>query len=102
MLTPSASKQSAVPQSEEAALLPCFETLTPADATTIAAVVEMLKLLAPSPPVPTISIVSMPVSQGVACSRIAAAQPAISSVVSAFVLLVESAARKAAFCVCVV
>ena len=62
----------------------------------------MLKLLEPSPPVPTISKMSMPVSHFSAWSRIAAAQPAISSVVSAVVLLVESAARKAAFCVALV
>ena len=62
----------------------------------------MLKLFAPSPPVPTISKTSMPVSHFKAWSRIAAAQPAISSVVSAVVLLVDSAARNAAFCVAVV
>lgn len=62
----------------------------------------MLKLWALSPPVPTISKISMPVSTLVAWSRMAAAQPAISSVVSALALLVESAARKAAFWVGVV
>ena len=64
--------------------------------------VEMLKLCAPSPPVPTISTISMPVSTFVAWSRMAAAQPAISSIVSALVLLVERAAKKAAFWVAVV
>ena len=44
----------------------------------------------------------MPASTLVACARIAAAQPAISSVVSARALLVDKAARKAAFCVVVV
>ena len=39
---------------------------------------------------------------GVACSLIASAQPEISLIVSARVLFVESAARKAAFCVGVV
>ena len=62
----------------------------------------MLKLCAPSPPVPTISKISMPVSTFVAWSRMAAAQPAISSIVSALVLLVERAAKKAAFWVAVV
>ena len=102
MFTPSASRQSAVPQSEDAALLPCFATFIPPAAATSAEVVEMLKLCALSPPVPTISNISMPVSTFVALSRIAAAQPAISSVVSAFALFVERAARNAAFWVGVV
>ena len=92
----------AVPLREEAARLPCLATLTPPAAATRAAVVEMLKLCAPSPPVPTISTISMPVSTFVAWSRMAAAQPAISSIVSALVLLVERAAKKAAFWVAVV
>lgn len=62
----------------------------------------MLKLPALSPPVPTISSRSMPVSTRVAWSRMAAAQPAISSMVSARALLVDSAARNAAFWVAVV
>ena len=58
----------------------------------------MLKVLERSPPVPTISSVSTPgCSTGVASSRMAAAQPEISSIVSALVDLVESAARNAAF-----
>lgn len=69
---------------------------------TIAAVDEMLKVLAPSPPVPTISRVSWWGFTGMAWERMAAAQPTISSMVSAFVLLVERAARNAAFCVGVV
>ena len=102
MLTPSASRQSAVPQSEEAARLPCLAIFTPAAAQTMAVVVEILKLWAPSPPVPTISSRSRLCVSRVALSRIAAAQPVISSMVSAFVLLVDSAARKAAFWVGVV
>ena len=43
ILTPSASWQSAVPELEDAARLPCLATLTPADAITKAEVVEMLK-----------------------------------------------------------
>ena len=57
----------------------------------------------PSPPVPTISRVSSPPrSRGRAWSRMARAQPEISSMVSARVLLVDRAARKAAFWVGVV
>ena len=44
MFTPRASRQSAVPEREDAARFPCFATFTPADAITMAAVVEMLKL----------------------------------------------------------
>ena len=75
----------------------------PEAAITNAAVVEILKECAPSPPVPTISSTSMPSCvTAVACSRIAAAQPDISSMVSAFVLLVDRDARNAAFWVGVV
>ena len=89
--------------SEDAARFPCLATLrTPDDAITNAEVVEMLKLWALSPPVPTISRRSRSFSKRVAASRIAAAQPVISSMVSAFVLFVERAARNAAFCVGVV
>ena len=102
MLTPSASRQSAVPHWDEAARLPCLATFMPPAAATRAEVVEILKLWALSPPVPTISKMSMPVSTFVAWSRMAAAQPAISSVVSARALLVERAARNAAFWVGVV
>ena len=42
-------------------------------------------------------VVSMPASTLVAWSRMAVAQPEMSSIVSALVLLVESAARNAAF-----
>ena len=83
--------------------MPCFATLIPAAAITIALVVEILKVEDLSPPVPTISSTSMPgCGTGVACSRMACAQPEISSIVSAFVDLVDNAARKAAFCVGVV
>ena len=64
----------AVPQWEEAARLPCFATFIPPEAATRAAVVEILKLWALSPPVPTISNSSISVFTGMACSRIAAAQ----------------------------
>ena len=98
MFAPKASRQSAVPDFEDAARLPCFATLMPAEAATKADVVEMLKLPALSPPVPTISRTSMPcLSTFSACSRIAAAQPVISSIVSNLALFVDNAARKAAF-----
>ena len=102
IFTPSASRQSAVPQRDDAARFPCFATLMPDDAMTIAEVVEMLKLCALSPPVPTISSRSSSFSNLVAASRIAAAQPAISSMVSALVDFVDRAARNAAFCVALV
>ena len=93
MLMPSASRQSAAPDFDEAARLPCFATLMPAAAMRNAAVVEMLMLPAWSPPVPTISRTSISCSTLSAWSRMAAAEPEISSMVSAFALFVESAAR---------
>ncbi|BBX25172.1 hypothetical protein GCM10009632_21820 [Mycolicibacterium alvei] len=56
--TPSASRVSAPPDSEDAARLPCLITGTPQAATTMAAIVDKLTVLAPSPPVPTMSTVS--------------------------------------------
>ena len=53
---PSASSTSADPAREVIARLPCLATGTPAAATTSAAVVEMLNVPLPSPPVPTTSI----------------------------------------------
>ena len=44
ILTPRASRQSAVPHLLEAARLPCFATGTPAAEVTIEAAVEMLKV----------------------------------------------------------
>ena len=103
MFTPKASRQSVAPLWDEAARLPCLAILMPPAQATKAEVVEMLKLWALSPPVPTISIKSMPPASTLrACSRMAAAQPVISSMVSALVLLVERAAKKAAFWVAVV
>ena len=54
-LTPAASRTSALPERLETERLPCLATLPPAAATTKAAVVEMLKVAAPSPPVPQVS-----------------------------------------------
>ena len=51
IFTPNASRQSAVPQSDDAARFPCLATFMPADAVMMAVVVEILKLPALSPPV---------------------------------------------------
>ncbi|GAT16911.1 anthranilate phosphoribosyltransferase domain protein [Mycolicibacterium thermoresistibile] len=53
---------SAPPDSDDAARLPCLTTGTPHAATTIAAIVDRLTVLCPSPPVPTMSTVSVPIS----------------------------------------
>ena len=84
---PSSSSTSAEPQAELAARFPCFATAAPAAAATSAAAVEMLKVRAPSPPVPTTS--TSGVRDGVTrttCSDIASAKPVISSAVSPFAL----------------
>lgn len=52
-LTPSASSKSAEPDMLDTLLLPCFAIFKPHAAPRIAAVVDMLIVLAPSPPVPT-------------------------------------------------
>ena len=80
--TPRASSTSAEPAFEVIARLPCFATGTPAPATTSAAVVEMLSVPLPSPPVPTTSIAPAGASTRDTRSRIAAANPASSSIVS--------------------
>ena len=53
---------SAPPLRDEAARLPCLTTGTPAAATTMAAMVERFTVLEPSPPVPTTSTVSVPMT----------------------------------------
>ncbi|BBY01374.1 hypothetical protein MSEO_18730 [Mycobacterium seoulense] len=58
MRTPSASSVSAPPANDDVARLPCLTTGTPAAATTIAAMVDRLTVLMPSPPVPTMSTAS--------------------------------------------
>ena len=55
MFTPSASITSALPDLDETARLPCFATRAPAAAQTNVAALEMLKVCAASPPVPTTS-----------------------------------------------
>src|SRR5688572_6073614 len=54
--SPTCSKKSALPQTPDTDLLPCFATLAPAADATIAAAVLMLKDLIESPPVPQVSI----------------------------------------------
>jgi hypothetical protein len=54
-ITPRASRTSAEPVLLLMARLPCFATLRPAPATMNAAVVEMLNVPRPSPPVPHVS-----------------------------------------------
>ena len=53
---------SAPPLFDDAARLPCLTTGTPAAATTTAAMVDKLTVLARSPPVPTTSTVSVPIT----------------------------------------
>ena len=64
---PNASSKSADPLLEDAALLPCFITLAPAAVVTIAALVEILMVLKPSPPVPTTSTARSGTFISVAC-----------------------------------
>ena len=62
--------------------MPCLTTFAPVPATTMADMVEMLTVLAPSPPVPTMSTVGPGTSITLACSYIVRTRPAISSTVS--------------------
>src|SRR5689334_20364029 len=83
---PKCSSRSAVPVVEDADRLPCFTTVTPAAAVTIAAIVEMLTVLARSPPVPTTSTALLRTFSGsstsVALASIASTRPASSPGVS--------------------
>ena len=54
-LTPNASSTSALPDLLLTLRLPCLAILAPAAAATNIAAVEILKVCAPSPPVPTTS-----------------------------------------------
>ena len=99
VLTPSASRTSALPDFEEAARAPCFATGNPAPAMTNAAAVETLNRLAALEPVPAVSMKrSCRECRGVARSRIASAMPASSSTVSPLAVKAMSAA---AICVSV-
>ena len=94
--TPSAASTSAEPAREDTARLPCFATVTPAPATMNAAVVEMLNVCRPSPPVPQVSTnTSRSTRMRSTRARITSAAPAISSTVSPFI---RSAARNAPTC----
>jgi hypothetical protein len=86
-VTPQAVRRSALPLREETLRFPCLATVTPAPATTSAAAVEMLKVPAPSPPVPQVSSTTRPggVRTGVARRRITVAAAAISAGVSPFI-----------------
>ena len=93
ILTPSASRTSALPQRLLIARLPCLATLSPAPAAIRAAAVEILVLPDLSPPMPQVSITGGVVLTGMALSRITLASPAISSTVSP---LTRSAVTRAA------
>jgi hypothetical protein len=80
------SSTSALPHLEETLRLPCLATVTPQPATTKAVVVEMLKVLSPSPPVPQVSTTGMVAAwMRWAFLRMARAAPANSSNVSPLV-----------------
>ena len=75
--------------------MPCLATLSPAPEATKAAVVEILKVFRPSPPVPTMSNNGPDDFTGMALARITEAIPAISSGDSPLML---SAVKKAPIC----
>ena len=79
---PNASRQSAAPHLDDAARLPCLTIFTPAAAATTEPIVDRFTVAAPSPPVPTISVVSPETASGTACDTIASAAPRTSSAVS--------------------
>ena len=94
--TPSVSSTSADPDLEETDRLPCLATVAPAPAATREAVVEMLKVLAPSPPVPQRSMAcGSSHSTSMAKSRIVLVKPTSSSRVSS---RVRRPMRNAAMC----
>ena len=86
MLAPSASSTSALPDFDDTERPPCLATRAPAAAATNIDAVEMLKVCAASPPVPTMSSSGGPggTSTLVANSRITCAAAAISPTVSFF------------------
>ena len=81
---PNSSITSAAPHLLDTLRLPCFATGMPAAEITKPAVVEILNVLAPSPPVPTISSTSFLCRTAPAFSRITSAKAVISSTVSPF------------------
>jgi hypothetical protein len=66
----------------EAERLPCFKTGTPAAAVTIEAMLEMFTVPSKSPPVPTMSTASEPVSSFKALLNMASTNPDSSSTLS--------------------
>ena len=106
---PSLSSTSALPHRLEAALFPCFATMTPQAAMTKATVVEILKVFVPLPPVPQVSMIvsasifmssvsmsrAVPMRIFIDFSLITFAAPVISSTVSPFIL---SAVTNAPIC----
>src|SRR5689334_21558375 len=94
--TPSASSTSAAPHADDAARLPCLATRAPAEAATMAPIVEMFTVRAPSPPVPTRSTSGPGMLSGVARASITSASPPSSPTVSPFI---RSATPNPAICV---
>lgn len=86
MLTPRESSTSALPDEDETLRPPCLATRAPAAAATNIEAVEILKVCAPSPPVPTMSsrLVVSAMGTLVENSRITCAAAAISPMVSFF------------------
>ncbi len=85
IFTPSAFITSALPHLLDTPLLPCFATLNPAPLATKALTVDILNVLAPSPPVPQVStVLPLAISIFTDFSRITIAAPVISSTVSPF------------------
>ncbi len=93
--TPSPSSRSAAPHLLDAARLPCLTTGAPAPAMTMAAIVEMLTVLARSPPVPTMSTARSGTCTRTACASMLSARPVTSDAVSP---LARSATAKPANC----
>ncbi|ANH28648.1 hypothetical protein AFC81_17095 [Mycobacterium avium subsp. paratuberculosis] len=86
---------SAPPESDDAARLPCLTTGTPAAAATIAAIVDRLRVLTPSPPVPTMSTVSSriaPAGNGSAWFSITSASSMTSAEVGTFTCIATAKA----------
>ena len=81
---PSTSSISEEPVLPEADLLPCFMTGTPAAEARMLAIDEILTVPTMSPPVPTMSTASLPVSRITERSNMTSTKPASSSTLSPF------------------
>ena len=87
-LMPISLSRSALPHFDETARFPCLATVIPAPAATKADMVDILKVCAPSPPVPTTSrTMGVPASICVAFSRMILVKEDISSTVSPLSLM---------------